>query len=292
MGSIPVGTTRHRCGKPAPVFFFSNERPCFSGSLHDLPLSAVFSHSTSSTPYLSIFPSPSVSICLSPPSLHPSPFLSVCLSPSVSSSFSVPLHLSLPLRLFILLRLSPSVSPPPSVSSAVSGTTLPLSRLLSLSSLHLPRLSFPLRHLLHHPSPSPPHVRLIPSHSVTSNHHSITSKLRNFGPFRHHNSPTSFPSLRPSRRKFIVHFFILTKVITNFLPTIKNSTFDRINNTFKHVNTETARGKEKGLQMRNRPIDNTYYLRCISSPGRVCTRFFSGRNTRRRKIPFRKEKEG
>ena len=113
MGSIPVGTTRHRCGKPAPVFFFSNERPCFSGSLHDLPLSAVFSHSTSSTPYLSIFPSPSVSICLSPPSLHPSPFLSVCLSPSVSSSFSVPLHLSLPLRLFILLRLSPSVSPPP-----------------------------------------------------------------------------------------------------------------------------------------------------------------------------------
>ena len=107
MGSIPVGTTRHRCGKPAPVFFFSNERPCFSGSLHDLPLSAVFSHSTSSTPYLSIFPSPSVSICLSPPSLHPSPFLSVCLSPSVSSSFSVCLHLSLPPP----LSLRPSPAP-------------------------------------------------------------------------------------------------------------------------------------------------------------------------------------
>ena len=141
MGSIPVGTTRHRCGKPAPVFFFSNERPCFSGSLHDLPLSAVFSHSTSSTPYLSIFPSPSVSICLSPPSLRPSPaplFLSrgsflfhrsiFPVSPFHSGTFSITL-LRL-LRTSVLYLRTPSrptttPSRPNSATSGLSDITIP-----------------------------------------------------------------------------------------------------------------------------------------------------------------------
>ncbi len=208
MGSIPVGTTRHRCGKPAPVFFFSNERPCFSGSLHDLPLSAVFSHSTSSTPYLSIFPSPSVSICLSPPFLHPSPFLSVCLhlslpsvsssfsvplrlslSPSVSSSFSVPLRLSLPLRLFILLRLSPSVSP---------------LRLFGRLRHHSSSLAAPFSFiapsspsLLSTPAPSPS-----PS-SVSSARPSYTFALRHVQPPLHH---VQTPQLRAFPTSQFPHF--------------------------------------------------------------------------------------
>ena len=203
MGSIPVGTTRHRCGKPAPVFFFSNERPCFSGSLHDLPLSAVFSHSTSSTPYLSIFPSPSVSICLSPPSLHPSPFLSVCLSPSVSSSFSVCLHLSLPpLCLFGRLRHhSSSLAAPfsfiaPSSPSLLS-TPAPSPSPFSVSSAR-PSYTFALRHVqppLHHVQT--PQLRAFP-----------TSQFPHFIPFA-----TAFPE--KIHRTFFHSYKSNNKFLTN-----------------------------------------------------------------------------